>query len=82
MMIGGNVSLTNVSITDGLPTNPPTPADVDTNPTIHVALNTIGRNLNCFGLAPAVAPGAIPGETNNVGGNAHGQCAGFNAVAD
>ena len=81
--VGGNVSLTNIYITDGLPTNPPTPpADVDTNPTIQVALNTIGRNLNCFGLAPAVAPGAIPGETNNVGGNANGQCAGFNAVAD
>ena len=79
--VGGNVTLTNIYITDGLPTNPPTlPADVDTNPTIQVALNTIGRNLNCFGLAPAVAPGAIPGESNNVGGNANGQCAGFNAV--
>ena len=44
--IGGNVTLTNVSIAPG--------------ETIDVGLNTIGRNLSCFGLAPAVAPGAPP----------------------
>ncbi len=72
--VGGNVILTNIQITDGLPTNPPTPpADVDTTPTIFVASNTIGQNLGCWGLGPYLS-GGFPGEVNTVGGHAFGQC--------
>jgi hypothetical protein len=66
--VGGNVFLFNVHITDGLPPNN------DPAPTIFVASNTIGRNLVCYGLAPAVS-GGFPGEVNVVGGKALGQCA-------
>ena len=66
--VGGNVILFNIHITDGLPPNN------DPTPTIFVASNTIGRNLVCFGLAPAVS-GGFPGEVNVVGGQALGQCA-------
>lgn len=73
--VGGNVTLVDIHITDGLPTNPPTPpADVDTNPTIYVASNTIGQNLGCWGLGPNVSGGFIPGEVNTVGGQTSGQC--------
>ena len=44
-------------------------------PTVAVVENTVGRNLNCTGLAPGVSGGFIPGEVNHVGGNATGQCA-------
>jgi len=64
--IGGNAILFNVTITDG--------AYGDPNPTIFVASNTVGRNLICVGLAPAVA-GGFPGEVNVVGHKALGQCA-------
>ena len=37
--------------------------------------NTVGRNLICMGLAPAVSGGFIPGEVNVVGRKATGQCA-------
>ena len=66
--VGGNVILFKVHITDGLPPNN------DPSPTIFVASNTIGRNLVCFGLAPAVS-GGFPGEVNVVGGKELGQCA-------
>jgi len=73
--VGGNVTLVNIHITDGLPTNPPTPpANVDTNPTIYVVRNTIGQNLGCWGLGPNVSGGFIPGEVNTVGGQTFGQC--------
>jgi hypothetical protein len=65
----GNVILFNVHITDGLPPNN------DPTPTIRVVSNTIRRNLVCYGLAPAVAGGFVPGEVNVVGGQALGQCA-------
>ena len=67
--VGGNVFLFNIHITDGLPPNN------DPKPTIQVASNAIGRNLICYGLAPAVAGGFIPGQVNVVGGKALGQCA-------
>jgi hypothetical protein len=67
--VGGNVILFNIHITDGLPPNN------DPTPTIQVASNAIGRNLICYGLAPAVAGGFIPGQVNVVGGKALGQCA-------
>jgi hypothetical protein len=71
--VGGNVILFNIQITDGLPTNPPTPpADVDTTPTIFVAFNTIGQNLGCWGLGPYLFDGN-PGEVNAVP-HAFGQC--------
>jgi hypothetical protein len=58
--IGGNVILTNVTIAKG--------------ETIDVARNTIGQNLTCWNLAPAVS-GGLPGEVNVIGGHALGQCA-------
>jgi len=61
--VGGNVILINVHITD-----------TDPNPAIFVASNTIGQNLLCLGLGPAVS-GGFPGEVNVVGGHALGQCA-------
>jgi len=71
--VGGNVILNNINITDGLPTNPPTPpADVDTSPTIVVAFNTIGQNLGCWRLGPYLYDGN-PGEVNVVP-HAFGQC--------
>gem|GEM_PF-891062 len=64
--IGGNAILINVKITDG--------AYGDPHPTIFVASNTVGYDLVCFGLGPAVA-GGFPGEVNVVGHKALGQCA-------
>jgi hypothetical protein len=57
--IGGNVFLGNVTIAPG--------------ETIDVANNSIGWNLVCWNLAPAVSAGFI-GEVNTVGGWAIGQC--------
>jgi hypothetical protein len=65
--ISGNATLTNITATD--------PTDPTGIPTIQVVENTVGRNLNCTGLAPRVAGGLFPGEVNHVGGNATGQCA-------
>jgi hypothetical protein len=47
----------------------------DPGRTVAVVENTVGNNLICFGLAPGVSPGFIPGETNHVGHHALGQCA-------
>ena len=66
--VGGNVILFNVHITDGLPPNN------DPNPTIFVASNTVGQNLICLGLGPAVS-GGFGNEHNVVGHQALGQCA-------
>jgi hypothetical protein len=63
--IGGNATLTNITATD----------PGDPGRTVAVVVNTIGRNLNCSGLAPGVSGGLIPGEVNVVGRNATGQCA-------
>jgi hypothetical protein len=63
--IGGNATLTNITIND----------PGDPTPTIQIVENTVGRNLNCSGLGPNVAGGFIPGEVNTVGGKATGQCA-------
>ena len=72
--VDGNVFLFNIHITDGLPTNPPTPpADVDATPTIFVASNTIERNLGCWALGPYLS-GGFPGEVNTVSGQSFGQC--------
>ena len=57
--VGGNVILFNIHITDGLPPNN------DPKPTIQVASNTIGQNLICCGLAPAVAGGFIPARSTS-----------------
>jgi len=61
--IGGSVILANVHITD-----------TDPNPAIFVASNTVGQNLACWGLAPAVS-GGFGNEHNIVGGRSFGQCA-------
>jgi hypothetical protein len=63
--IGGNATLTNVTVTD----------PGDPGRTVAVVENTVGRDLNCTGLAPGVSGGFIPGEVNHVGHNATGQCA-------
>ena len=47
----------------------------DPGRTVAVVENTVGQNLACWGLAPGVSPGFIPGEVNHVAGNATGQCA-------
>jgi hypothetical protein len=66
--VRGNVILFNIHITDGLPPNN------DPTPTIQVVLNTVGRNLVCFGNGPNLNV-STPGEANVVGGRALGQCA-------
>jgi hypothetical protein len=58
--IGGNATLTNITATD--------PGDVGR--TVGVVFNTVGRNLNCTGLAPGV-----DNRSNQVVHNATGQCA-------
>lgn len=63
--VGGNMTLTNITATD--------PADEV--PPVYVVRNTIGRNLNCSGLGPALSFGFFPGEANTVGHQATGQCA-------
>ena len=63
--IGGNATLTNITAID----------PGDPGRTVAVVENTVGRNLNCTGLAPGVSGGFIPGEVNHVGRNANGQCA-------
>jgi hypothetical protein len=63
--IGGNATLVHITATD-----PGDPGRL-----IFVVRNTIGRNLNCMGLAPGVSGGFFPGEVNTVGRNATGQCA-------
>lgn len=57
--VGGNVILANVTVAAG--------------ETMDVGANTIGWNLGCWGLAPAVSSGF--GAPNTVGGQTLGQCA-------
>ena len=63
--IGGTAALTNITVTD----------PGDPGRTVAVVENTVGRNLNCTGLAPGVSGGFIPGEVNHVAHKATGQCA-------
>ncbi len=63
-VIGGNATL--LAITE---------TDTDPNPAVEIVVNTIGRNLICFGLSPRAAGGFIPGQVNTVGGRSIGQCA-------
>ncbi len=63
--VAKNVILVNITVND----------PGDPTPTMFIVRNTIGRNLICFGLAPAVVGGFFPGEVNVVGGHAIGQCA-------
>ena len=63
--IGGNVTLTNITLHDEDPGAPG----------VYVVRNTIRRNLSCSGLVPGVSGGFIPGEVNVVGRHATGQCA-------
>jgi hypothetical protein len=63
--VGGNVVLTNITALD--------PGDPGRS--VAVVENVVGRNLICFGLAPAVSGGFIPGEVNHVDHKALGQCA-------
>jgi hypothetical protein len=63
--IRGNATLINITV-----------HDVDSPPPgVTIVENTVGRNLNCFGLVPGVSGGFIPGEVNHVGHKATGQCA-------
>ena len=61
--VGGSMIPANVHITD-----------TDPNRAIFVAGNTIGQNLACWGLAPAVS-GEFGNEHNTIGGHVFGQCA-------
>lgn len=64
--IGGNATLTNITVTE---THPGAALAV------FVVRNDVGRNLNCSGLGPNVSGGFVPGSVNVVGRNANGQCA-------
>jgi hypothetical protein len=63
--IGGNATLTDITVEDEHPDAPG----------VYVVRNTIGRNLTCTGLTPGVSGGFVPGSVNVVGRNANGQCA-------
>jgi hypothetical protein len=63
--IGGNATLTNITVKDEHPGAPG----------VYVVRNNVGRNLNCSGLTPGVSGGFVPGSVNVVGRNANGQCA-------
>jgi hypothetical protein len=63
--VGRNVILKNITATD----------PGDPNPVVSIVRNTVGWNLICTGLGPAVSGGFIPGEVNVVGHKALGQCA-------
>ena len=58
--IDGNTTLTNITITD----------PEDDTPTIQIAFNAFGRNLNCTAIGPYLSVRA-----NTVGHQATGQCA-------
>jgi hypothetical protein len=58
--IGGNTILTNITITD----------TADPTPTVQIAFNTFGHNLNCSGIGPYLSV-----RVNTFGGKATGQCA-------
>lgn len=63
--IGGSATLLGITVTD---THPDAPG-------VYVVRNTIKRNLVCYGLAPGVSGGFVPGSVNVVGRRALGQCA-------
>jgi hypothetical protein len=63
--VGRNMRLINITSMD----------PEDPHPVVSVVVNTVGHNLICFGLKPAVSGGFIPGEVNFVGHKALGQCA-------
>jgi hypothetical protein len=63
--VAGNATLTDITVVDEHPGAPG----------VYVVRNTVGRNLNCSGLAPGVSGGFVPGSVNVVGRNATGQCA-------
>ena len=63
--IRGNATLTNITATD----------PEDETPPVYIVRNTIGRNLTCTGIGPALSFGFYPGQVNTVGHNANGQCA-------
>lgn len=63
--IGRNATLTNITATD----------PEDAKPPVYVVRNTVGWNLNCSGLGPALSGGFVPGSVNIVGHKATGQCA-------
>jgi hypothetical protein len=67
--IGGNATLTNITATD------PEEVEAGGTPPVYIVRNTIGRNLTCMGLGPALSFGFYPGQVNVVGKNANGQCA-------
>lgn len=62
--IRGNVTLTDITITD---------TDPGANG-MYVGRNTVGGNLTCLAISPRVSPGFAPGSTNTVAGRAIGQC--------
>jgi hypothetical protein len=64
--VGKNLTVINVTATD-----PGDPGRL-----VFVAVNNVGRNLNCFGLLPGVSGGFNPTLHNTVGRQATGQCAG------
>lgn len=63
--IGGNATLSNITIQDEHPGAPG----------VFVVRNMIGHNLNCTGLTPGVSGGFDPTSVNVVGHKATGQCA-------
>ena len=64
--VGGNGNFTNITVTD--------PGDPFGPPTMQIALNAFGKNLNCSGIGPRLSGGFAPGEVNTTGGKATGQC--------
>lgn len=64
--IGGNATLTDVTLTENHP---------GASKVVYVVRNQVGRNLICMGLAEGVSGGFIPGSVNVVGHKALGQCA-------
>jgi hypothetical protein len=67
--VRGNVTLTDITATD------PEEVAAGGTPTVFVVRNTIGRNLTCTGIGPALSFGFYPGQVNTVGHKATGQCA-------
>ena len=64
--IGGNATLTNITVTEDHP---------GASLSVYIVRNTIGRNLTCTGIGPNLSFGFYPGQVNVVGKNANGQCA-------
>ena len=63
--VGGNATLLAITVTDIHPGAPG----------VYIVRNTVKRNLICYGLAPGVSGGFVPGSVNVVGRHALGQCA-------